>query len=143
MAPWAAVEGQSPFGNVLKKAVDVQYESEAVLEEAEGSYQGDVMQTGVFYVRVKDDLKKAFQDFFPHMSDAYIGMAKLFNRDKRYPVLAVEKVTVFTKDGDEAESARFLVPSENENFIWIQCELFAYAGIADSDSDDGPQATAD
>ena len=41
----------------------------------------------------------------------------------------MEKVTVFTKDGDETESARFLVPTENENFIWIQCELFAYDGI--------------
>ena len=91
------------------------------------------MQTGVFYVRVKDDLKKAFQDFFPHMSDAYISMAKLFKKDKLYPVLAVEKVAVFTKDGDEAESARFLVPSENENFIWIQCELFAYGGVVDPD----------
>lgn len=87
------------------------------------------MQSGIFYVKVKDDLKKAFQDFFPHMSSAYITMAKLFNRDKRYPVLAIEKVTVFTKDGDEAESARFLVPSENENFIWIQCELFSFDGI--------------
>lgn len=127
--------------NVLKKAVDVQYENMAthdgaLLEGADDGRQGDVMQTGVFYVRVKDDLKKAFQDFFPHMSDAYIGMAKLFKRDKRYPVLAVEKVTVFTKDGDETESARFLVPSENENFIWIQCELFAYAGIAEIDSED-------
>jgi hypothetical protein len=103
------------------------------LEDSESAEQGDVMQTGVFYVRVKDDLKKAFQDFFPHMSSAYISMAKLFKKEKRYPVLAVEKVTVFTKDGDEAESARFLVPSENENFIWIQCELFAYAGIADTE----------
>ena len=87
------------------------------------------MQTGVFYVKVKDDLKKAFQDFFPHMSSAYMDMAKLFTRGKEYPVLAVEKVTVFTKDGDEAESARFLVPSENENLIWIQCELFSFDGI--------------
>ncbi len=95
------------------------------------------MQTGVFYVRVKDDLKKAFQDFFPHMSSAYISMAKLFKRDKLYPVLAVEKVTVFTKDGDETESARFLVPSENENFIWIQCELFSYAGIGEIEGGHG------
>ena len=114
----------------------MQYDSngdgeDGLVREAEEQQQGDLMQTGVFYVRVKDDLKKAFQDFFPHMSSAYIGMAKLFKRDKRYPVLAVEKVTVFTKDGDETESARFLVPSENENFIWIQCELFAYAGIAE------------
>ena len=80
----------------------VQYDSngdgeDGLVREAEEQQQGDLMQTGVFYVRVKDDLKKAFQDFFPHMSSAYIGMAKLFKRDKRYPVLAVEKVTVFTK----------------------------------------------
>ena len=87
------------------------------------------MHTGVFYVTVKDDLKKAFQDFFPHMSDAYIDMGKLFTPNKKYPVLAVEKVTVFTKDGDETESARFLVPTENENFIWIQSELFSFSGI--------------
>jgi hypothetical protein len=114
----------------------MEHEPETLVEPTGDSDQGDVMQTGVFYVRVKDDLKKAFEDFFPHMSDAYIGMAKLFKREKRYPVLAVEKVTVFTKDGDETESARFLVPSENENFIWIQCELFAYAGIADSDENE-------
>ena len=111
-------------------------EEEGLVREADDQKQGDLMQTGVFYVRVKDDLKKAFQDFFPHMSSAYIGMAKLFKRGKRYPVLAVEKVTVFTKDGDETESARFLVPSENENFIWIQCELFAYAGIAEIEEPD-------
>ena len=123
------------MSNVLKKAVHVQTDHDMFLDEDEENEQGAVMQTGVFYVRVKDDLKKAFQDFFPHMSSAYISMAKLFKREKRYPVLAVEKVTVFTKDGDETESARFLVPSENENFIWIQCELFSYVGIADSEVD--------
>jgi hypothetical protein len=102
-----------------------------LLESITTTRQGEAMQTGVFYVRVKEDLKKAFEDFFPHMSDAYIGMAKLFDPEKRYPVLAVERVTVFTKDGDETESARFLVPSENENFIWIQCELFSFAGITE------------
>ena len=126
---------QTDASNVLKKAVHVQYDTSSHDSELDDRRQGGIMQTGVFYVRVKDDLKKAFQDFFPHMSSAYISMAKLFKRNKRYPVLAVEKVTVFTKDGDETESARFLVPSENENFIWIQCELFAYAGIADAESD--------
>ena len=91
-----------------------------------------VKQTGIFYVKIKQNLKKAFQDFFPHMSQNYISMAKLFNRDKMYPVLAVEKVTVFTKDGDETESARFLVPTENDNFIWIQQELFMFAGLEDN-----------
>ena len=115
----------------------MQYEKDTYNEEPNERKRGDNMQTGVFYVRVKDDLKKAFQDFFPHMSSAYISMAKLFKRDKLYPVLAVEKVTVFTKDGDETESARFLVPSENENFIWIQCELFSYAGIGEIEGGHG------
>jgi hypothetical protein len=82
-----------------------------------------------FYVRVKEDLNKAFQDFFPHMSAKYINTAKLFQKGKRYPVLAVESVTVFDEDGSEVESARFLLPSENNNFIWIQCELFEFAGF--------------
>ena len=98
-------------------------------------YQEDlkkmITQVSHFYVRVKSDLEKAFRDFFPHMSSNYIKMSKLFNKDKKYPVLAVEKVTVFTKDGDEVESARFLVPSENNNFIWIQSELFEFEGFVD------------
>lgn len=88
-----------------------------------------VQQALPFYVKVKDDLEKAFKDFFPHMSSNYISTAKLFLRGKKYPVLGIESVTVFTKDGSEVESARFLVPSENMNFIWIQCELFEFAGF--------------
>ena len=88
-----------------------------------------IQQVAPFYVRVKNDLEKAFQDFFPHMSSNYISTAKLFRKGKIYPVLGVESVTVFTKDGSEVESARFLVPSENNNFIWIQCELFEFAGF--------------
>ena len=87
------------------------------------------MQNAPFYVKIKKDLKKAFEDFFPHMSSHYISMSKLFDKGKRYPVLAVEKVAVFTKEGAESESARFLVPSENGNFIWIQSELFTFAGF--------------
>jgi hypothetical protein len=88
-----------------------------------------------FYVRVKEDLNKAFKDFFPHMSSKYISTAKLFKKNKRYPVLAVESVTVFDEDGSEVESARFLLPSENNNFIWIQCELFEFAGFPGDGAD--------
>ncbi len=94
-----------------------------------------ITQVSHFYVKVKTDLEKAFRDFFPHMSSNYIKMAKLFDKDKKYPVLAVEKVTVFTKEGDEVESARFLVPSENNNFIWIQSELFEFEGFSDECDD--------
>jgi len=94
-----------------------------------------ITQVSHFYVKVKTDLEQAFRDFFPHMSSNYISMAKLFDKGKRYPVLAIEKVTVFTKDGSEVESARFLVPSENKNFIWIQSELFEYDGFTKESSD--------
>lgn len=90
-----------------------------------------ITQSNHFYVRIKPDLKKAFDDFFPHMSTNYITTAKLFDKKKRYPVLAVERVTIFAKDNSEAESARFLVPTENGNFVWIQSELFEFAGFRD------------
>ena len=93
------------------------------------SNKGEAMQTNIFYVKIKDDLEKAFKDFFPHMSSNYLKMAKLFKRDKLYPVLAIEKVTIFNKDGSEAESSRFLVPSENNNFLWIQSELFMFVDV--------------
>jgi hypothetical protein len=86
------------------------------------------MQTGIFFVKVKDNLEKAFKDFFPHMSSNYIKMGKLFKKNKVYPVLAIEKVTIFNKDGAETDSSRFLVPSENKNFLWIQSELFEFVG---------------
>jgi hypothetical protein len=87
------------------------------------------MQTGIFYVKVKENLEKAFKDFFPHMSSNYIKMSKLFKKDKVYPVLSIEKVTVFSKDGTETDSSRFLVPSENKNFLWIQSELFEFVDV--------------
>ena len=87
------------------------------------------MQTNIFYVKVREDLEKAFEDFFPHMSSNYMKMAKLFKKGKLYPVLAIEKVTIINKDGTETESSRFLVPSENNNFLWIQSELFMFVDV--------------
>lgn len=87
------------------------------------------MNTRIFFVRVRKELEKDFQDFFPHMSKHYIAMSHLFDKTKRYPVLAVEKVTIFDKDGNETASSRFLVPTENSNMIWVQSEIFLYDGI--------------
>jgi hypothetical protein len=87
------------------------------------------MQTNIFYVKIKDDLEKAFKDFFPHMSSNYLKMAKLFKKDTLYPVLSIERVTIINKDGTEVDSARFLIPSENKNFLWIQSELFMFVDV--------------
>ncbi|HOV64148.1 MAG TPA: hypothetical protein PLG43_09735 [Spirochaetia bacterium] len=105
-------------------------------ENKEPRKRVDVMQTGIFYVKVRENPKESFQDFFPHMSLSYTNMAKLFEKNKKYPVLAVEKVVIIKKDGTEAESARFLVPTENGNFIWILSELFTFAGLATDDASD-------
>jgi len=91
-------------------------------------FKGEAMQTGIFYVQLRDDLEKDFKDFFPHMSSNYISMSHLFSKDKLYPVLAVEKVVIFDQEGQETASARFLVPTENMNFIWVHSEIFRYAG---------------
>lgn len=82
-----------------------------------------------FFVKVRRELEKDFKDFFPHMSTHYIKMSHLFDKEKRYPVLAVEKVSLFDKAGNETASARFLVPTENNNMIWVHSELFLYDGF--------------
>ncbi len=87
------------------------------------------METGIFYVKLRSDLEKDFKDFFPHMSASYITMSHMFQKDKLYPVLAVEKVIVFDQDGRETASARFLVTTENRNFIWVHSEIFQFAGL--------------
>jgi hypothetical protein len=92
-------------------------------------FKGEAMQTGIFYVKLRNDLKKDFKDFFPHMSSNYISISHMFSKDKLYPVLAVEKVVVFDQEGRETASARFLVPTENMNFIWVHSELFHFAEV--------------
>ena len=91
--------------------------------------KGETMETGIFYVKLRSDLEKDFKDFFPHMSANYITMSHMFQKDKPYPVLAVEKVIVFDQEGRETASARFLVPTENRNFSWVHSEIFQYAGL--------------
>lgn len=93
--------------------------------------KGETMETGIFYVKLRSDLEKDFKDFFPHMSANYITMSHMFQKDKPYPVLAVEKVIVFDQEGRETASARFLVPTENRNFSWVHSEIFQFAGLED------------
>lgn len=107
-----------------------EYNDENLLQ-ARGGLKGEVMQTGIFYVKLRDDLKKDFKDFFPHMSANYISMSHVFQKEKLYPVLAVEKVIIFDQEGRETASARFLVPTENNNFLWVHAELFNFAGTAE------------
>ena len=102
---------------------------EEVAAQREMGAKGEIMETGIFYVKLRSDLEKDFKDFFPHMSASYITMSHMFQKDKLYPVLAVEKVIVFDQDGRETASARFLVTTENRNFIWVHSEIFQFAGL--------------
>jgi hypothetical protein len=88
------------------------------------------MRTGVFYVQIRDDYEKLRKDFFPYISSEYMKIAKNFLPDKIYPVLAVKDVTIIAEDESNIETSQFLVPTENNNFMWVQSEIFQYAGIA-------------
>jgi hypothetical protein len=41
----------------------------------------------------------------------------------------VEMVTLVGEDDTNVDSARFLIPTENGNFLWVLSEIFVYAGL--------------
>lgn len=87
------------------------------------------MRTGVFFVRIRENYTKQRKDFFPYISAEYMKIAKNFHVDKDYPVLAVKDVTIIAEDESNIETSQFLVPTENQNFMWVQSEIFQYAGV--------------
>jgi len=94
----------------------------------------DNMTTGIFYVTVRDDYEKDRQDYFPYIATAYTAIAKNFKKGKTYPVLAVKHATLIADDEKNVETSQFLVPTENGNFIWVQSEIFRFAGTERDDS---------
>ncbi len=85
------------------------------------------MQTCRFYVKVRD--KKDIGEFFPYLKPGYLNTTKNFTKGKVYPVLAVKESTVFDDDESAIDSAQFLVPTENDNFLWVQSEIFTFVGL--------------
>ena len=94
-----------------------------------GTARMDNMTNGIFYVTVRDDYEKDRQDYFPYIASAYTAIAKNFRKGKTYPVLAVKHATLIADDEKNVETSQFLVPTENGNFIWVQSEIFRFAGI--------------
>lgn len=84
---------------------------------------------GVFYVTVREDYERDRQDYFPHIAATYTSIAKSFDKGKSYPVLAVRHTTLIADDQKNVETSQFLVPTENGNFIWVQSEIFRFAGV--------------
>ena len=92
------------------------------------------MTNGIFYVTVRDDYEQARLDYFPYIASAYTAIAKNFSKGKAYPVLSVKHATLIADDEKNVETSQFLVPTENGNFIWVQSEIFLYAGLEPGNS---------
>ena len=95
--------------------------------------ENDMVMNGIFFVTVRENYEKDHQDYFPYISPAYVGIAKNFKKGKKYPVLAVKHATLIADDEKNVETSQFLVPTENGNFIWVQSEIFRFAGVTGED----------
>ncbi len=87
------------------------------------------MKSCVFYVVNRENYDSDHHDFFPYISAEYVKIAKNFKPGKKYPVLAVKDVTIVAEDESVIETSQFLVPTENQNFMWVQSEIFKFAGV--------------
>lgn len=87
------------------------------------------MKSCVFYVVIRENYDTDHHDFFPYISSEYVKIAKNFRKGIKYPVLAVKDVTIVAEDENVVETSQFLVPTENQNFMWVQSEIFKFAGM--------------
>lgn len=87
------------------------------------------MKSCVFYVVVRENYDTDHNDFFPYISSEYVKIAKNFRKGVNYPVLAVKDVSIVADDENVVETSQFLVPTENQNFMWVQSEIFKFAGL--------------
>ena len=87
------------------------------------------MSQSIFYVTIREDYETDRNNFFPYISAHYAKIAKNFQPGKKIPVLAVKDVTLVAEDESVIETSQFLVPTENRNFMWVQSEIFVFAGI--------------
>lgn len=91
------------------------------------------MTKGIFFVKIRDDYEKQIEEFFPHISRSYIDIARNFNRNKTYPVLSIKEVTLIAENDENIDTSQFLVPTENNNFMWVLAEMFQYAGLEEEE----------
>ena len=89
------------------------------------------MTTGIFFVRIREHYENQIKEFFPHISANYVDIARNFNKDKTYPVLSIKEVTLIAENNENIETSQFLVPTENNNFMWVLAEMFQYAGVTE------------
>ncbi len=86
------------------------------------------MESSIFYVTIREKYEESLKEFFPYLAPEYKNIARNFTKGKKYPVLSVESITLVGEDDTNVDSARFLVPTENGNFLWVLSEIFVFAG---------------
>jgi len=106
---------------------------ESGLKPANSAERTENMSSIVFYVTIREDYQKAREDYFPHIAASYTTIAKSFAKGKSYPVLAIRHMTMIADDEKNIETAQFLIPTESGNFIWVQSEIFRFAGLNPED----------
>ncbi|MBN2627807.1 MAG: hypothetical protein JXA95_14155 [Spirochaetales bacterium] len=87
------------------------------------------MDRSIFYVTIRENNEERLKEFFPYLAPEYKNIARNFKKGKKYPVLSVEMITLVGEDDTNVDSARFLIPTENGNFLWVLSEIFVYAGL--------------
>jgi len=102
---------------------------ETGLEPAKFDGRIEDMADTVFYVKIREDYQRAREDYFPHIAASYTTISRSFIKGKTYPVLAVRHMTMIADDEKNVETSQFLVPTESGNFIWVQSEIFRFAGL--------------
>lgn len=89
------------------------------------------MKNTVFYVTIREKYEESLKEFFPYLAPQYKNIARNFKKGKQYPVLSVESITLVGENESNVDTARFLVPTENGNFLWVLSEIFVYSGLAE------------
>ena len=78
------------------------------------------MQTGFFYVRLKDNLDPAEQGV--ELSGRIEHLEKVFKKGKAYPVLAVE-----FREANRIKQTFYHIPTESNEIGWFSSEYFLFA----------------
>ncbi len=79
------------------------------------------MQTGIFYVKLKDDIDPAEQG--DSLSGRITYLRDSFKSGKAYPVLAVEY-----REPNKAKQTFYHMPTESNELEWFSSVYFLFAG---------------
>ncbi len=79
-----------------------------------------LMQTGIFYVRLKAEIDP--KEFRVERSGKTVFVGELLTTGRPYPVLAVEYVR-----GSDAAYTLYHIPTDDNTIEWMSADLFVFA----------------